>query len=167
MIHRPELLTALENAPAGPLHLTAWRHMFGNHPPDQENNRGARWNSPGVAAIYLNKERAGAIAEGDHALAIQPLRPRARRKVYAVRLTLENVLDLSAPRDREEIDLTDDDIANNDLTACQEVGAAVDWLEHDGLLVPSARSAALNLVIYPAHRSPAAAFDYDDGEEIV
>jgi RES domain-containing protein len=166
MIHRPELLTALENAPAGPVKLTAWRHMFGHHPPDQENNRGARWNPPGVAAIYLSTERAGAIAEGNHALEIQPLRPRVRRNVYAVELTLENVIDLSAPHNLAEVGLTDDDIASDDLTACQEIGAAVHWLEHDGLLIPSARSAALNLVVYPAHRSTAATFDYDNGEEI-
>jgi RES domain-containing protein len=166
MIHRPELLNALEDAPVGPLTITAWRHMFGSHLPDQENNRGARWNPPGVAAIYLSHDRPGAIAEGDHVIAIQPLRPRARRKLYAVTLTLEKVIDISAPADLARMGLTADDIASDDLTACQEVGAAVDWLAYDGLIVPSARSPSLNLVIYPAHRAPHAVFEFDSGEEI-
>src|SRR5436190_17958259 len=62
--------------------------MFGAHPPDQENTRGARWNPPNVAAIYLSCQRYGAIAEGDHAIAAQPLRPWARRFLYAVELSL-------------------------------------------------------------------------------
>jgi RES domain-containing protein len=99
MIHRPELLTALENAPTGSRCLTAWRHMFGGHPPDQENNRGARWNPPGVAAIYLSEERSGAIAEGNHAILVQPYRPRARRWIYSITVTLENVVDISAIQD--------------------------------------------------------------------
>lgn len=81
MIHRLELLDALEEAPSGPLEITAWRHMFGTHPPDQENTRGARWNPPGVVAIYVSRERHGAIAEGDHVIAVQPPRPRIRRFV--------------------------------------------------------------------------------------
>ena len=66
--------------------------MFNDHPPDAENTRGARWNPPDVAAIYLSLPRDGAIAEGDHAITIQPLRPRlARRYLYPVDITLENV----------------------------------------------------------------------------
>ncbi|MEA2937133.1 MAG: hypothetical protein QOC56_637 [Alphaproteobacteria bacterium] len=166
MIHRPELLDALEKAPSGPREITAWRHMFGRHPPDQENTRGARWNPAEVAAIYLSLARHGAIAEGDHAISAQPLRPRASRFVYAVDLSLVSVLDLSDPLDLSRTGLTDDDLAGDDHTACQEVGAAVDWLEHDGLLVPSARSDALTLVILPAHRPPEALFAFGAGEVI-
>lgn len=166
MIHRPELLDALQNSPAGPLETTAWRHMFGRRSPDQENTGGARWNPPSVAAIYLSRTRSGAIAEGDHAIAVQPLRPRARRILYPIELTLANVIDLTDPDQLASIGLTDNDLAADDHSACREVGAAINWLEHDGLLVPSARSDAHNLVIYPAHRLPEAAFSYTDGEQL-
>jgi len=166
MIHRLELLDALEQAPSGPLEITAWRHTFGSHPPDQENTRGARWNPSSVSAIYLSHERNGAIAEGNHSIAVQPLRPQSRRFVYAVEVSLANVLDLSDPRDLARTGLSDGDLAADDHTACQEVGSAVDWLEHDGLLVPSARSDALSLVIYPAHRLPDATFAFGEGESV-
>jgi len=166
MIHRVELLDALQQAPSRRLDTTAWRHMFGVRPPDRENTRGARWNPPGVAAIYLSLTRDGAIAEGDHAIAVQPFRPRARRVVYAVRLTLNNVLDLTDPSDLTRTGLTADDLAADDPTACREIGAAVHWLEQDGLLVASARGDDRNLVIYPANRSPDAVFDFGDGEQI-
>jgi RES domain-containing protein len=167
VIHRLELLDALERAPARTFEGIAWRHMFGGKAPDTENTTGARWNPAGVAAIYLSLTRDGAIAEGDHAVAVQPLRPRARRFVYSVDLTLATVLDLSDPRHLTTTGLTMEDIASDDHTACRELGAAADWLEHDGLLVPSTRSTALTLVVYPAHRESDARFIYEDGNELI
>jgi RES domain-containing protein len=46
--------------------------MFGDYPPDAENILGARWNPPGVAAIYTSLTREGALAEAEHQIAIQP-----------------------------------------------------------------------------------------------
>ena len=166
MIHRPELLDALELAPTVKIDVIAWRHMFGSRAPDTENTTGARWNPAGVAAIYLSLERYGAIAEGDHAVVVQPRRPRAKRSVYAVKLTLHSVLDLTGPDDLDAVGLTMADIGDDDHSACREVGAAADWLEHDGLLVPSTRSAANTLVVYPAHRAPDARFTYGKREEV-
>lgn len=76
------------------------------------------------------------------------------------------MLDLSDPLDLSRSGLAGQDLAADDHTACQEVGAAVDWLGHDGLLVPSARSDALSLVIYPANRSPDAVFAFGAGEAV-
>jgi RES domain. len=42
----------------------------------------ARWNPAGVAAIYASLTREGALAEAEHQIAIQPIRPRARRSLY-------------------------------------------------------------------------------------
>lgn len=140
--------------------------MFGRHPPDKENDRGARWNPRGIAALYLCLERSGVIAEGDFAVAAQPFRPRARRFVYEVGLSLANVLDLSDPTTLASTGLHDSDIASDDHSACREVGAAVAWLEHDGLLVPSARTSATNLVIYPANRPPDARYEFGAGAQI-
>jgi RES domain-containing protein len=140
--------------------------MFARRLPDQENTGGARWNPPGVAAIYLGTTRGGAIAEGDHAIAVQPLRPRARRVVFRVELTLASVIDLTDPAVLATVGLNADDIASDEPDACREIGAALDWLEHDGLLVPSARGPDANLVVYPAHRRPDARFDFDDGEAL-
>ena len=163
-VHRPELLDALEAAPQTRLSVAAWRHMFGRTPPDRENTAGARWNPPGVAALYLSCTRDGAIAEGDHAIAVQPLRPKARRRIYEVRLTLQKVVDLRAASDFAATGLTQADLGDDDHARCQELGAAIDWMGYDGLLVASARSDADNLVIYPAQASASARFDYDSGE---
>jgi hypothetical protein len=45
------------------------------------------------------------------------------------------------------------------MIACRQLGGAAHWLERDGLLLPSARSSATNLVTFPATRSPDARFE--------
>lgn len=141
--------------------------MFGRRAPDTENTTGARWNPAGVPAIYLSLTEQGATAEGDHAIAVQPLRPRVRRVLYPVQLTLANVLDLSDPGQVTDLTgLTAADITDDDHAKCREIGAAADWLEHDGLLVPSARSAANNLVVFPSHRPADAAFEAGPGVDV-
>ena len=97
---------------------------------------------------------------------MQPLRPHARRFVYAVEIQLGNVLDLSDAKDLQRAGLTEHDLSDDDHSACREVGAAIDWLEHDGLLVPSGRSDANNLVIYPMHRPAGATFSFGAGDEV-
>jgi hypothetical protein len=42
---------------------------------------------------------------------------------------------------------------------CQRLGGAVEWLEHDGLLVPFARSSGVNLVIFTRKRGVGADFE--------
>lgn len=161
MVYRPELLDALEHLEAQPFAGRAWRHMFNDHLPDTENTRGARWNPADVAAVYLSLSREGAIAEGNHATAIQPLPLRARRYLYPVDVTLENLIDLSERERLPAVGIGIPELEGDDLGPCQQVGGAVAWLQHDGLLVPSARTHAVNLVIFPANRSPHARFDFD------
>lgn len=68
MIHDPALLDELEQLVTEPFFGRAWRHMFNGLDPQLPNTRGARWNPPGTAAVYLSLERATAIAEADHSL---------------------------------------------------------------------------------------------------
>jgi len=50
--------------------------------------------------------------------------------------------------------------------ACQMIGGAVEWLGHDGLLVPSARSEGTNLVIFPNKQTPDYRFEILESENI-
>ena len=147
VIHRPELLDALENLGPYPFHDTVWRHMFNDYPPDLANTRGARWNPAGVAAVYTSLERDVALAEAQYAIDSQPLRPRAKRRVmYELDLSLTAVVDLRGDGLRQ-VGLTTSDLRADDHAACQEVGAAVAWLGWDGLIVPSARADGGNVVV--------------------
>jgi RES domain-containing protein len=138
--------------------------MFGDNLPTRENRLGARWNPPGVPAIYVSLERSTALAEGEHAAAIQPLRPTVKRTIYEVRVRLAKVLDLSSRSVLRELGINGPELANVDHTACQRIGGAAEWLEQDGLLVPSARRAGRNLVIFTRKQRADADFEIIDSE---
>jgi len=149
MIYPPEMLDILQSAAVSAWEGTVYRHMFGSLPAALSNTTGARWNAPPVEAIYTSCERDTALAEAEYYIASQPLRPKARRTLYTIRASLQNVIDLTAPGLLPRLGITDDVLTGADHSPCQLVGGAVNWLGHDGLLVPSARRVAgTNLVIY-------------------
>lgn len=74
MLYSPELLDRLQAIDPAPWAGQAFRHMFGDYPPDAENTRGARWHPPGIAAIYTSLAREGALAEAEHQIAVQRVR---------------------------------------------------------------------------------------------
>lgn len=88
----PRLLDALESLPETNWQGPVWRHMFGDNPPERPNVAGARWNPPGVGAVYTAFERDTAIAEGQHAVDVQPLRPRVKRVLYQVEVTAAGLI---------------------------------------------------------------------------
>lgn len=149
MIYQPEMLDVLQAATAAAWSGTVYRHVFGEYPPARSNTTGARWNDSGVEAIYTSLERETALAEADYYISLQPLRPRAKRKMYAVSVSLQNVIDLTAPALLVRLGIDDSSLRAADHAPCRKVGGAVHWLGHDGLLVPSARRrGGTNLVIY-------------------
>lgn len=143
----PALLDALEAFPAADWQGHVWRHMFNDYPPDRVNTAGARWNPPGVGAIYTALQRSTALAEGQHAIDVQPRRTFARRVLYEVEVSISGLVDLTAPGALAAVGLSISDVAANSHVATQQVGGATAWLERGGLLVPSARDPGSNLVI--------------------
>lgn len=166
-IHDPALLDAIERLGSEALDgLTLWRHMFNDHPPELSNNRGARWNPAGLAAIYTSEDRDTAIAEGQHAIDVQPLRPRARRFVYEIRASAQKVLRIERD-DFALLGLDPSDLTSTDFTACQRVGAHAAFLGYDALIVPSARADGRNVVIFVNELAADALFERVGREELV
>jgi RES domain-containing protein len=166
VLYPPELLDRLQAITSAPWAGQAFRHMFGDYPPDAENTRGARWNPPGVAALYTSLARDGALAEAKHQIAVQPIPPRARRTIYTLKLTLAGVLDLTDADLLQSLGVGQAELAADDMTACRCLGGAADSLMHDGLLLPSARSTNTNLVIFPTNRARDARFEILHAEPI-
>jgi RES domain-containing protein len=156
VIFDPALLDRLAALPATPWERDVYRHMFGGRPPDRVNILGARWNPPETGAIYVSLERAGALAEGDHLVAIQPLRPRATRTIYTIHVNLSNVLDLTDRALLAELGVDAAGLVADDFDGCPELGGAAAFLGHDAILVPSVRAGAANIVLYTANLDVAA-----------
>jgi RES domain-containing protein len=166
VVYAPHLLDRLQAIAPTAWAGRAFRHMFADYAPEVENTRGARWNPPGVAAIYMSLSREGVLAEAEHQLAVQPIRPRVRHTLYTLDLTLQSVLELTDADILRDLGVGTDELSADDMRTCQDVGGAIAWLDHDGILVPSARSPAINLVIFPTNRTTGVRFEVIGREEI-
>ena len=165
-IHDPNLLDAIESLGAETLDdVVVWRHMFNDNPPELSNTRGARWNPPGLAAIYTSADRDTAIAEGQHAIDSQPLRPKARRYVYELRVSASNALRITEA-EFPALGLDPDDLESADFTSCQRIAAHAAFLDYDALIVPSARANGSNIVIFVNELPAEATFERIDVEQI-
>jgi RES domain-containing protein len=76
------------------------------------------------------------------------------RDLVTVELRLANVLDLTAPNVQLEWGLSAAALASDDLTACQEVGAAARRSGYEAIIYPSAAGAGENLVLFYDHLHP-------------
>lgn len=157
MIYPPEILDALQEAAVPFWNGTVYRHMFGSHPPARPNVSGARWNPPETEAIYSSCERETALAEAEYYLSLQPLRPKARRTLYTVRVAITFVVDLTRTELLYSLRPSSRAVPDSDFSASQIIGGAVAWLGYGGLLVPSVRrQSGTNLVIFQRDLSSAA-----------
>lgn len=166
MVHDPELLDRLRQLGSETWKGVVYRHMLAGYDPLRQNTRGARWNPPGTGAIYTSLNRTTALAEAEHQLAVQPLRPRGERRLFRIRVELKHTIDLTDRQLLQEFGITPEILAGDDLSACQRLGGAVSSLAHDGLLAPSARASGSNLVIFPLNQKAEAEFTIIDSESI-
>jgi RES domain-containing protein len=145
----PRFAEALARVRPMPFDGEAWKHTFAGQRPDAPNTRGARWNPPGVPAIYFALQRATAIAEGNHLVALQSPRIERGRAIHRIAVSgLSNVLDLQDGAVLRSLGVGSTELSANDFSPSQRVGGTAEWLGHDALLVPSARATGANLVIF-------------------
>lgn len=96
MLHDPALLDALEGLGTEHWEGRVFRHMLGSAAPELANERGARWNPPGTAALYTSLTEAAAKAEGDHLIALQPVPPRAPGTIYELEVAIKRLVTRAA-----------------------------------------------------------------------
>lgn len=148
----PRLLDALEASEVGVVvRGTVWRQILDPTSVMRPNQRGARWNPPGAEALYCSLNPETAAAEIDNLVNRQPVPITRERRTYAIEVRLERVIDLR-PTPWAATFNYDYDI--NSLANCQEIGGAVSWLGISGLIVPSLRRDADNLVVFVANLEP-------------
>ena len=148
MIFEREIIQSIERLTTEPFFGVVYRHMFGDLDPFLENRRGARWNPPEIPAIYTSLEKETALAESEYQISMEPFRPKAKRVIYKFEISLKSVLIADTIDIIKEIGFDITSMEDLKISECQRIGGAVDGLDHDGLLVPSARSEGKNLVIY-------------------
>ena len=111
---------------------------------------GGRWSPPGeFEALYTSLARTGALAEIGYRLSLEPVWPsRAEHEIHRITARTDRSLRFADVGSLASLGVDVRRYANFDYVATQAVAAAAFFLDFDGLIVPSARSTAHNLVIF-------------------
>lgn len=149
ILHDRELLDLLEHVPAKEIETPVWRVAWrSRHVLDVGG--GGRWNPPGrFDAVYTSLEANGAMAEVYHYLSRAPVLSSAEKMLYRIDVRTNRTAVLTDPELLVRLGLDSGQFQNVNPTLCQQIGSAAHLLEHDSLLVPSARWNCMNLVIFP------------------
>jgi len=158
MIHDPDLLDRLSVLPTERFEGPVYRATGLSTDPTAPSISGGRWAPPpdadaGIFALYTSLERDGALAELCSFLADQTPVPGPRPiKVTRLELsTARTVRFSSADLTVFGIDLSQ--YGTRDYARTQMIGAALAFLEYDGLIAPSPRWPCNNLVIFTNNHS--------------
>ncbi|MGH7051327.1 MAG: RES family NAD+ phosphorylase [Acetobacteraceae bacterium] len=111
---------------------------------------GGRWSPPGeFEVLYTSLARQGALDEIGHRLSLEPVWPsRLEHELHRITVRTKNSLRFADVSSLSTLGVDVRRYANFEYSLTQAIAAAAFFLDFDGLIVPSARSTGLNLVIF-------------------
>lgn len=153
MIHDNDLLDLLSALPRDPFRGTAFRATGMSVDPIAASANGGRWSPRpdkdwDVPTLYTSLEREGALAELCSFLAdFTPVPRGGLIKVTRLDVSLHEAVRL-APIDLSRLGVDMAQYGIRDYTRTQQIGAALAFLEVDGLIAPSARWGCDNIMVF-------------------
>jgi len=148
-VHDPQLLEVLSGLPTKSLSDQVFRVMFADRDPTMGSLAGGRWAPPQeFPVLYTSFKKDCAIAEVLYHFERQPIFPSAPVIVSTLQVNTEKTLQLTAPSTLDTLALTDNLLSGLEYGPCQRIGHAAYFLGCDGIIVPSARHDAHNLVLF-------------------
>jgi len=148
--HDRALLDALESHPSQAFTGEVWRITTKGRDPLRASTAGGRWSPPGeFEVLYTSLAPAGALAEIGYRLSLEPVWPsRLEHELHRINARTEKTLRFADVGSLSAFGVDVRRYASFDYNVTQAIAAAAFFLDFDGLIVPSARGAALNLVIF-------------------
>ncbi len=117
--------------------------------------------------LYTSLTAAGALAEIGYRLSLEPAWPsRARHDLHRIVATTQKILRFADVSALKPLGVDARRYAAFDYGATQAIAAAANFLEFDGLIVPSARAPELNLVLFTERLDSAAALTAADTQPV-
>jgi RES domain-containing protein len=170
MIHEQNLVDQLSVLPVERFEGEVFRTTSTSADPIAPSISGGRWapsqdSAPEVSLLYTSLERDGAIAEVV-AYLLQLTPPPRIRTLKISRLGVSTARTLRFARGSLEtfrVDMAR--FGERDYARTQQIGAAIAFLELDGLIAPSARWPCDNLMIFSANHSLNERLEVIDHEE--
>jgi RES domain-containing protein len=148
--HDRELLDALESRPSEAFSGETWRVTVKGRDALRASTAGGRWSPAGeFEVLYTSLARAGALAEIGYRLTLEPVWPsRIEHEQHRITARAQNSLRFADVSSLSTLGVDIRRYASFEYSATQAIAAAAFFLDFDGLIVPSARSTELNLVIF-------------------
>lgn len=149
-VHDRAILDILESLEAESFEQVVWRIARKGRDPLRGAIAAGRWNAIGeLEVLYTSVERDGALAEVGYRLSLEPVWPsRIEHEIHRISVTVENALRFENLAELERLGVDVAKYESFEYTATQAIAAAAHFLEFDALVVPSARHAASNVVLF-------------------
>jgi RES domain-containing protein len=170
MIHNQGLVDQLSALPVERFEGDVFRVRGASADPLASSVNGGRWAPPGngadVPILYTSLERDGALAEVVSYLAmLTPLPTSKPLKLSRLGVSTSRTLRLArVTLERLGVDMSQYGV--RDYQRTQGIGAAIAFLDLDGLIAPSARWACDNLMIYTANHLLTERLELIDAEAV-
>jgi hypothetical protein len=164
-IRDSRLIDALDQLPRVTFEGTVWRVAREGRDPTQFGRSGGRWDDTTFDVLYTSLERDGAIAEiYYHLLRGQPVFPsKVRFTLHELKVSLGEAIRFERVSELSSFGLDEaryGQLSYNERTKeyprSQEIAEVAFFLDSDGLIVPNARHACLNLVAFGDRLKPGA-----------
>lgn len=148
--HDRELLDALESRASEAFSGETWRVTAKGRDPLRGSTAGGRWSPPGeFEVVYTSLAPAGALAEIGYRLSLEPVWPsRLEHELHRITARTDHSLRFADMNSLSTLGVDVRRYASFEYSVTQAIAAAAFFLDFDGLIVPSARSTELNLVIF-------------------
>jgi hypothetical protein len=149
-VHDRAVLDVLEKLDPEPFDSDVWRVARKGRDVLRGSSANGRWGAPGeLEVLYTSEQRDGALAEVGFRLSLEPVWPSLiRHQIHILAVTAERTLRLAGLNQLEKLGVDISRHETFEYGAMQAIAAAAYFLEFDGMLVPSARSACSNLVLF-------------------
>ena len=160
-----ELLDAIDKLSGTTFDGQVWRVVRESRDVLLGSRVGARWDPATFDVLYTSLDRDTALAEVYFHLSRQPVFPSVPFQIHRIRAHARKILRLDQMTLLRQLGVDTDKYATMDYARTQAIGDAAFFLGFEGLIVPSARSSALNLVLF-SDRLEITDIEVEDSESI-
>lgn len=150
LVHDRELLDVLDSLEPEVLSTTAWRTTWKGRDPLLGGKGGGRWSPKNnLEALYTSLDKNVSLAELYYHLSKAPVFSSKLVVINELLVDSVDVLNLTNSNTLERLGVSDATSNDVDYSITQAIGAAANFLEYQGILVPSARKEGINLMLFP------------------
>jgi RES domain len=149
-VHDRAILDALDAIDPRPFAGEVWRVARKDREALRGSSTHGRWSPNGeFEVLYTSLERDGALAEIGYRLSLEPIWPsRLQHEIHRIEVRTEKTLQIADLGLLQSLGVDIAEYQSFNYEATQAITAAAHFLAFDGLLVPSARAACTNLVLF-------------------